>query len=566
MGEASNSAMKIDKKLLTEACKKYELYTTFHLNDRLYLHFHGLRKIENLEDFGNLQALWLESNALEKIENLDHMQQLGSLFLQNNTINSISGLDALTNLHTLNLSNNCISHVANLSCCVNLRTLNLSGNELSTFASVVHVGEVPSLQNLDLQKNKLFEGDEPAPDPNAKALEPWDDRVPKDPRLKEKAYEILDLLAKLPELRTVYLKHNPIVGKMERYRKNAIGRLKQLCYLDDRPVSDNERLATNAWFEGGDEAEREEKLRQMKLKEDTYESNFAALRAKQEEARVKYAREKESKSVFAAAASAAQERGFGSTDQFNQEVCDRCTNAIGTFVPVPAWQAAYLREAPTNDAVTTTQQQPEDATCGGDCCEQAQSGSEESVAVKGIDELYEFANGIEGDDDEFVLPNWQGSGDSSTQSWSSKGMKDAVAHAEIQRNLPEPVVLTAVEKVSHVEIDEIDENKEDEDQCRFRNVADLDIEGEVNYVRIAREAFQGIQGTAAQLSTSLQEFNSRPNNARIKLQVVDDSESDSDDDGCADHRQNLQRTQVALGSNSNGAQDMQDMLRIVHWH
>merc|ERR1712196_175895 len=97
-------------------------------------------------------------------------QQLGSLFLQNNTINSISGLDALTNLHTLNLSNNCISHVANLSCCVNLRTLNLSGNELSTFASVVHVGEVPSLQNLDLQKNKLFEGDEPAPIPTPK---PW---------------------------------------------------------------------------------------------------------------------------------------------------------------------------------------------------------------------------------------------------------------------------------------------------------------------------------------------------------------------------------------------------------
>ncbi len=51
--------------------------------------------------------------------------------------------------------------------------------------------------------------------------------------------------------------------------------MKRLVYLDDRPVTDSERLSTNAWSEGGAEAERTERLRQLEAKEATYEANFA---------------------------------------------------------------------------------------------------------------------------------------------------------------------------------------------------------------------------------------------------------------------------------------------------
>ena len=100
---------RINEKLLVEQCKKNDLYTTPHLNDKLYLHFLGLEEISGLEKYSKLQgattrsashsypnamlccvvvlvpepadlaALWLENNALVEIEGLDHMQQLSNL-------------------------------------------------------------------------------------------------------------------------------------------------------------------------------------------------------------------------------------------------------------------------------------------------------------------------------------------------------------------------------------------------------------------------------------------------------------------------------------------------------
>merc|ERR1712178_143799 len=114
---------------------------------------------------------------------------------------------------------------------------------------------------------------------------------------------------------------------MERYRKNTVTRLQNLHYLDDRPISEGERLSTLAWAQGGNEAEREEKLRQLKEKEDTYESNFAALRAKQEEARERYSRIKDSKVIFQEAAQVAMSKGLGA-NVFSQQVFEACVHAI----------------------------------------------------------------------------------------------------------------------------------------------------------------------------------------------------------------------------------------------
>jgi len=55
------------------------------------------------------------------------------------------------------------------------------------------------------------------------------------------------LFAGLPELRCLYLKGNPVVSKLPNYRKTLISRCKQLTYLDERPVSEEERKCCEAW-------------------------------------------------------------------------------------------------------------------------------------------------------------------------------------------------------------------------------------------------------------------------------------------------------------------------------
>jgi len=65
-------------------CIKDDLYEQPYLNSKLYLHYQGFKKIENLEEYKNLKTLWLENNCLTKIENIGHLQELNSLFLHNN--------------------------------------------------------------------------------------------------------------------------------------------------------------------------------------------------------------------------------------------------------------------------------------------------------------------------------------------------------------------------------------------------------------------------------------------------------------------------------------------------
>ena len=247
-------------------------YRTAELNDQLYLHYKGWRKIENLEPYYNLKVLWLEGNALSQIEGLSHLSKLRTLYLQENCLASLDGLDGLTELDTLNVSQNMIGSIGGLSHMTKLSTLIISKNKLSTVEDVAHLAEVPSLSCVDLQKNSI---DDPA---------------------------VLEVLDKLKDLRVLYLMGNPVVKKIKNYRKHVIARYKTLTFLDDRPVFEEDRRRAEAFCKAleesdGDakvarEAERAEmdKIRAEKKAKD--EANFKAFDELVKSAKAKAEREK----------------------------------------------------------------------------------------------------------------------------------------------------------------------------------------------------------------------------------------------------------------------------------
>lgn len=70
----------------------------------------------------------------------------------------------------------------------------------------------------------------------------------------------------MENLKVLYLKGNGIIKGIKHYRKTLINQLKNLTYLDDRPVDEGDRLGSEAFFRGGLEEERKvrEECRRMK--------------------------------------------------------------------------------------------------------------------------------------------------------------------------------------------------------------------------------------------------------------------------------------------------------------
>ena len=199
-----------------------------HLNANLYLHFQGFHKIQNIDSFINLKVLYLENNCLNKIENLHNLKNLTCLYLQNNYIRDIENLDNNTNLVILNLSNNKIKQIKNLEKLVKLENLYIEKNYLSTLESLEGLLEAKKLILLDIQNNEITENPE----------------------------EILSLLEKIEKLKVLYLKGNDIVRLINNYRRTTIVKLKNLTYLDDRPVREEDRIGAKAYLEGGYAAEQ----------------------------------------------------------------------------------------------------------------------------------------------------------------------------------------------------------------------------------------------------------------------------------------------------------------------
>jgi len=225
-------------RIITENfCKKLCYYNggydSAKLNVNLYLHFQGFRKIQNLENFINLQVLYLENNIISKIEGLDKLINLTCLYLQNNYIKEIENLENNQKLSILNLSNNKIIQIPNISYLEHLENLYISKNYLNNIQNLEGLLSLKSLSLLDIQNN------------------PFSDISSDD---------LISFLNKLQKLKVLYLKGD-ITRSISNYRRNLIVKIKNLTYLDDRPIKKEDRIGAIAFFEGGFKAEKEARIK-----------------------------------------------------------------------------------------------------------------------------------------------------------------------------------------------------------------------------------------------------------------------------------------------------------------
>ncbi|CAF92118.1 unnamed protein product, partial [Tetraodon nigroviridis] len=238
---------RMTKEFLRDHCKEHKLYLVPWLNDTLFLHFKGFSTIENLEEYTGLKCLWLENNRIKCIENLDSQTKLRCLFLQQNLIYKLENMASLKSLHILNVSNNYIRTIEHISCLPDLTTLQIAHNKLKTVDDIQHLSQCLAISVLDLSYNLLC-------DPG-----------------------VLTVLQAMPNLKVLNLIGNEVVKNVPNYRKTVIVQLKNLTFLDDRPVFPKERACAEAWAVRGFEGEQKERQKWETQERRTIQSSLAGM-------------------------------------------------------------------------------------------------------------------------------------------------------------------------------------------------------------------------------------------------------------------------------------------------
>merc|ERR1719316_1925303 len=86
-----------------------------------------------------------------------------------------------------------------------------------------------------------------------------------------------EVFARMSSLRVLYLKGNPAAKKVVNYRKSLTVYCKELRYLDDRPVFEDDRRTAEAFNRGGIEEQRAEQKRIREEKAEAHERNMRAF-------------------------------------------------------------------------------------------------------------------------------------------------------------------------------------------------------------------------------------------------------------------------------------------------
>ncbi|KAL7978721.1 hypothetical protein Chor_013210 [Crotalus horridus] len=184
-------------------------------------------------------TLYLHYKGFDRLENLEEYTGLRCLWLECNGLTKIENLTAQTDLRCLYLQLNLIHKIENLEPLQKLDSLNLSNNYVKT---IENLSCLKVLHTLQIAHNML-------------------------------------------QTRVLNLMGNEVIKKIVNYRRTLTIRLKQLTYLDDRPVFPKERACAEAWAAGGREAEKREKDMWESKERKKIKESLDALTAVREKAR-----------------------------------------------------------------------------------------------------------------------------------------------------------------------------------------------------------------------------------------------------------------------------------------
>lgn len=215
--------------------------------DKLYASFLQDKKIcfiDNLEGFRNLRHLYLNNNKLQILTRLN-FPNLMIFELSNNFIRKIENLDLLINLEVLNLEKNCISKLENIQENLYLDTINLNKQALTKFQNFeidqATINLDNRIKNLLLENNNFEDASKLVIFPYLKKLKVNNNKI----------YDLTFLIEGLKpmiDLEVLFVASNPFTETTKSYRDVIVIRCPNILELDDKTVTNNEKLYVNSLY------------------------------------------------------------------------------------------------------------------------------------------------------------------------------------------------------------------------------------------------------------------------------------------------------------------------------